>query len=87
MYLPQCAVCNSLDKKLKDQSRALHSHLYAFYTIKALNRKLTILSDFVQPSYAGQERPSEDLLFKVAAHTHLLFLFMKFPTCSHYEKS
>ena len=39
----------SLDKRLKDQSGALHSS-FDIYTIKALNGKLFVLGDFFSVS-------------------------------------
>ena len=54
-----------LDKKLKDQSGALHSLFFLlFYTINlAPNEETLGFKRFYQPSYTELERPSYDFLF------------------------
>ena len=62
-----CAARIILDKKLKDHSGALHSTF--FFTLKAMNGKLTVLCDSFQPSYTNRNFCSEPTV-----------LFMKVPT-------
>ena len=54
----QFAAHISLDKKLEDWSRALHSSFALFYTIKAPNGKLAAFRQFFQPPHTEPERPS-----------------------------